>query len=233
MRDLRGTHAGAGVTDRVLAWVLLPVMAVSLYMIFLWAPTERVMGAVQRIFYVHMAAAWVTFLAFFVVFVAGIAYLRTRERRWDVLGVANAEIGVLFCFLTIVTGSIWAKPVWGVWWTWDPQLTTTAVLWFIYVGYLIVRGAAADDARGARFAAVIGIAGFLDVPLVIMSARLMRGISPVVISRRGVALEPAMTQTLLACLVAFTLLYALLVRSRVALEALRDEVEHLRAGAAP
>src|SRR3989304_3971718 len=155
-------------------------MIASLYMAFIYAPTEMVMGNIQRIFYFHMGAVWVATIAFTVVFIASIQYLRKQTRFWDIMAYSSAEIGVLFTTLTIITGSIWAKPVWGTWWTWDPQLTTTFILWILYIVYLILRSSAGSDVKKAKFAAVFGIIAFLDLPLVYASARLMRGISHVV-----------------------------------------------------
>ena len=144
----------------------------------LYAPTERVQGDAQRIFYVHVPLAWVAYLAFFVVFVASVAYLRTRRERWDVLALASAEVGLLFTTLVLVTGSLWARPIWGTWWSWDARLTTTLVLWLLYAGYRMVRAYAGDAARGARYAAVLGIVGFLDVPLVHQSVVWWRTLHP-------------------------------------------------------
>ena len=135
----------------------------ALYMALRYAPPERVMGNVHRIFYFHVAAAWVGFLAFALVFVASLAYLRRPQARWDRLAAAAAELGVLFTTITLVMGSLWARAVWGVWWTWDPKLTTTLILWFLYVGYLLIRAAVDEPASRGRYAAVLGIAGFLNV----------------------------------------------------------------------
>ncbi|MDR5694068.1 MAG: cytochrome c biogenesis protein CcsA [Armatimonadota bacterium] len=217
-----------GFDDRAIAWVLLVAMVVSLYMVFLYVPTEREMGIIQRIFYFHVPLAWISFLAFLIVCIAGIQYLRQRSRWWDALGTCAAEIGVLFSTLVLITGSIWAKPIWGTWWTWEPRLVTFLILWFIYVGYLLLRAAAGDDERKARLAAVVGIVGFLDVPLVFFSARLLRGLSPVVFTRQGAGLAPPMLWTLLVSLATFTLLFVLLLRQRLFLELARDEVEALK-----
>ena len=119
--------------------------------------------------YVHVPAAWLAYFSFFVVFVASVAYLKTRRIRWDRIAAASAEIGVLFTALAIVLGTLWGKPVWGTWWTWDPRLTTTAVLLLIYFGYLAIRRVADNPSRRARWAAVVGIVGFVDVPIVHLS----------------------------------------------------------------
>lgn len=207
----------------------LVVMAAALYAVFVYVPTEQTMGIVQRIFYFHVPSAWVALLAFFVVFLSGILYLSKRSRRWDIVGLASAEIGVLFCSLALVTGSIWAKPVWGAWWVWwDPRLTTTLVLWFIYVSYLMLRSAVGEGSRRAAFAAVFGIVGFVDVPIVFMSIRWWQTMHPVVFEGGDGGLAPSMLLTLLVSVAAFTLLYGYLLWHRVDLERIRDEVELLR-----
>lgn len=197
-----------------------------------YAPTERVQGDVQRIFYFHVPAAWVAFLAFFVVFVSGVGYLWKRTPGWDVLGRASAEVGVLFTTLVLITGSLWARPIWGTWWSWDARLTTTLVLWLIYVAYLMVRAYAGDTTRGARYAAVLGVVGFLDVPIVHQSVVWWRTLhpGPTVVQQSGEAgMPPAMVQVLLLSLVAFTLLYVYLLLEKVAIERAKDAVAELRA----
>lgn len=203
-------------------------MIVSLYMVFIYAPTEAVMGNIQRIFYFHMGAVWVATIAFTVVFIASIQYLRKESRFWDILALSSAEIGVLFTTLTIITGSIWAKPVWGTWWTWDPQLTTTFILWILYVAYLMLRSATSSNLKQAKFAAVFGIIAFIDLPLVYLSVRLMRGISPVVFGGRGGGIAPRMMFTLVACLITFTILYIVLLKQRMNVEEMKDEVARLK-----
>lgn len=204
----------------------------GLYMAFLYAPTEINMGLVYRIFYFHLGAVAAGFFAILVVLVAGIFYLRTSSRAWDRVAEGSAELGVVFCTIALVTGSIWARPIWGVWWTWDPRLTSFLILWLIYIAYLMLRASARDDPRVARFSAVFGIVGALDVPLVIMSARLWRSISPVLFQETAqgftFGLTPEMVQTLVVCITANLLLYFYLLAQRVRLETLRDEVIALR-----
>ncbi|MFQ5988026.1 MAG: cytochrome c biogenesis protein [Dehalococcoidia bacterium] len=201
------------------------LMLISLYMVFMWVPTEEVMGIVQRIFYFHVPLAWVAFIAFFVVFVSSILYLRSREDRWDRIAHSSAEIGVVFTTLNLVTGIIWAKPIWGVWWTWDARLTTVLVLWFIYISYLLVRSYA-QASQAPRFAAVVGIIGFVDVPIVFGAIRWWRTVHPAPVIETG-GLAPPMLYTLMVCLVAFTLLYVLLMRLRVSLMGAEAQVERL------
>jgi heme exporter protein C len=213
---------------RLLIGLTFVGMVVSLYAAFIYAPTEKVMGPIQRIFYFHMGTVWVATVAFIIVFVASIQYLRKESRFWDILAYSSAEIGVLFITLTIITGSIWAKPVWGTWWTWDPQITTTFILWVLYIVYLILRSAAGSDIKKAKYAAVFGIIAFLDLPLVYASARLMRGISPVVFGGRGGGIAPEMMVALLINLVAFTLLFILLLKERIDVEKMKDEIARLK-----
>src|SRR5215467_1755101 len=147
-------------SDRWLAWATGGLMLAALYGAFVYAPRESIMGDVQRIFYVHLPLAWVGFVAFGHSAWAAVQYLRTGRQGWDVASAAAAEIGVLFASFVIITGSLWARPVWNTWWTWDPQLVTYLILWFIYVGYLVLRSAAGDDGRRARFAAGFAIGRF-------------------------------------------------------------------------
>ena len=165
--------------------ITLILMLISTYAALIYAPTETIMGNIQRIFYFHMGTVWVATIAFMIVFVASIIYLINGKKKWDVLAYTSAEIGVLFITLTIITGSIWAKPVWGTWWTWDPQLTTTFILWILYIVYLLIRANSGFDEKKAKYSAVFAIIAFIDLPLVYISARVMRGISPVVFGPGG------------------------------------------------
>jgi heme exporter protein C len=207
------------------------LMSTSLWMIFLYAPTERVMGHVQRIFYFHVALSFVSFVAFFVVFLGSIQFLRSGRSIWDEVAAAAAEIGVLFNGLVLVTGSVWARPTWGVWWTWDPQLTATLILQLMYMAYLALRSSADSD-RQARIAAVFGVIALVNVPLVFFSARLLRGISPVVFTRRGTGLEPAMLETFLVSLFTMLILYVVLARLRIRVGLAAAEVARIRADVA-
>lgn len=206
-------------------------MVAALYAIFVWAPRERVMGDVQRIFYVHVSLAWLSYLAFFVVFVCSIVYLWRRDERWDAVARASAEIGVILTTLFILSGALWGRPVWGTWWTWDARLTTTAILWFIYVAYLMLRAYVPDVPRAARYAAVLGIVGFVDVPIIHMSVVWWRTLHPEPTVARlegSPLLPPEMLATLALTSVAFGLLYLVLMIVRVRLERLKDEVRYLQ-----
>ncbi|NIP29943.1 MAG: cytochrome C assembly protein [Candidatus Dadabacteria bacterium] len=203
-------------------------MLVANYMSLMYAPTEKVMGHIQRIFYFHMGTVWAATLAFILVFIASIMYLRKESRKWDIIAYSSAELGVLFITLTIITGSIWAKPVWGTWWTWDPQLTTTFILWVLYIVYLILRSSAGSNVKQARYSAIFAIIAFIDLPIVYASARLKRGISPVVFGPGGGGIAPEMMHTLLVCLVAFTLLFIVLLKERMNILKMKDIINSIK-----
>jgi heme exporter protein C len=214
-------------------------MTASIYLVFIYAPNEKMQGIVQKIFYFHVSSAITMFFAFFVVCVASIMYLWKNSDWWDAVALSAAEIGVVFCTLVLITGPIWARPIWGTWWSWDPTLTLTLVLWLIYVAYLMLRLEAYDPQR-ARFAAVLGIVGFVDVPLIRWSVEKWRTLhpKPVLIQEGGTTgLTSAMLLTFVVCLVAFILLFFYLLRERIsvvqsrqALEILRHEVDEILAG---
>jgi heme exporter protein C len=213
----------------VLALASAAAVLVALGMAFLYAPRELTMGDVQRIFYFHVASAWVGFFGFFVTFVSGIGYLASGERRWDILGLSSVEVGLTFISMTVVTGMLWAKPVWGTYWTWEPRLTISAVQLLIYVAYGMLRTSLESPERKARFAAVYGIVAFVTVPLSWFAIRWWRTIHPDILTGGGgMATTPRMTQTLMASLAAFTLLYATLLRQRMRLERAADSLFRLR-----
>jgi heme exporter protein C len=202
--------------ERVLGWVSLAALAATAIMALVVAPDDAQQGTVYRLMYVHVPSAWLAYLSFFVVFVASIAYLKSGRSRWDRLAASSAEIGVLFTTLTIALGSIWGKPVWGTWWTWDPRLTTTAIMLLIYVGYLAVRKLSDNPRRRGRWAAVVGIVGFADIPVVQLSVTWWRSLHQQPSFRLGrVTLAPVMTTTLLIAVGAFTLLYLYLMSVRL------------------
>jgi heme exporter protein C len=207
------------------AWLL-----VATYLIFLYAPQEMTMGEVQRIFYIHVPAAWTAFLAYFILFLASAAYLWKRSPGADALAHASGEVGFVFCTVVLVTGPLWAKPVWGIWWTWDARLTSTFVLWLLFVSYLMLRSYVLNPGRAATLAAVVAIMGFVDVPIVYMSIRWWRTQhpQPVIGGGEGSGLDASMWVTLLVSWGAFLCLYAFLVRERLALAALQRELSALR-----
>lgn len=198
-------------------------VAVAILAIFLLAPTEISMGDTQRILYVHVSVAWFGLLGLVIMAVSGIGYLLRRELDFDHGLQAAAELGWLCCGLTLVTGSLWAHAAWGVWWTWDPRLTTSLVLWAIYSGCLIVRGGLEDPHQRARVGAVLAILGTLDIPLVIVATHWFRTIHPV-----SPAMHPSMRVTLIVSVVAFTSFFVLLLarrRAQLRLESLIEGLE--------
>ncbi len=206
-------------------------LAVALWAAFFHAPTELTMGDLQRIFYFHVAAWWLAFLAFFVVAGASVGWLRTRRPEYDAAALASAEIGVLFTTIGLAMGMIWAKPAWGIWWTWDARLTTAFILWLTYCGYLMLRGYVDDPERRANLAAVIGVLGAADVPIVYFSIRWWRTQhpQPVIMGGPDSGLHPDMAVALLLAVVAFTLLFLTLLRARTGLEMRRIRLEEARA----
>jgi heme exporter protein C len=204
-------------------------VAVALGMMLFVARVDNFNGPIQKIFYVHVPSAWLAYLSFAIVFVCSIAYLRTESRRWDLLAHSAAEVGVVFTSLVLITGPIWARPIWGTWWQWDARLTSTLVLWLVYVGYLLLRGLSTDPSRSGRLAAVVGIVGFINVPIVHYSVNWWRTLHPVgptvadPLNNSG--FEAPELVTFFVALGAFTLLFAWLLSIRVRLGRLADEVE--------
>lgn len=203
------------------------LMLSALYMVFIYVPTDAEMGVIQRIFYFHVPLAWIAFLAFFVVFIASILYLWKRDKKWDFVASSSAEVGLVFTTLFLVTGSIWAKPVWGVWWTWDSRLTASLILWLIYLAYFIVRSYIAEEQQRARFSAVVGIIGFIDIPVVALAIILWRTQHPGATIFEG-GLSSEMMATLLVSIAAFTALYFLLLVYRVLMKQDEDELKKLK-----
>lgn len=189
-------------------------LAVCQWLVYVYAPEEQVMGLAQKIFYIHLPLAWWGLVSFGVSCVSGILYLKTRAPKYDLLSAAAVETGMLFCTLTLVTGSIWGRHSWGVWWTWDPRLTTALILWFIYAGYMALRAMPMPENRRAALSSVVSIAGFLDVPLVFLSARLWRSIHPSVFASEGGGLEPEMAVAVVACVLSFCLIWLALMLLR-------------------
>jgi heme exporter protein C len=204
---------------RALGWLSAISLGVGLVMAFGVAPRETTQGNVQRIMYVHPPLAWVAYVAFAVVAAASIVYLARRRPAADRLAHASAEVGVVFTGLAIATGSIWGKPTWGTWWTWDARLTSVAILFVMYVGYLLLRGTIDDRDRAARYCAVLGIVAALDMPLVHFSVYWWRTLHqpPSLMKPGGFSGSPAILWPLLVNLAAFTLLYAYLVAKRARL----------------
>lgn len=188
-------------------------LAIAQIFVFVYAPVEATLGPVQKIFYMHLPLAWWALFSFFIVFSASAAWLWRRRPELDNLCAASAEVGLLFSGLALLTGMLWAKKSWGVWWTWDPRLSTTLIMWFIYAAYLLLRHAEMPLERRRVICAVVGIAAFLDVPLVFASARLFRSIHPAVFGKGG-GLTPEMQLTALVSVIAMGLLWLVLILFR-------------------
>jgi heme exporter protein C len=206
-------------TIRVLGGLAVLAMLAGLVMAFAVAPREVTQGNVQRIMYVHVPAVWVAYLAFLMVFVASLVFLWTRSPGADRLAQAGAEVGVLFLGVNIATGSIWGKPTWGTWWTWDARLTSVTVVFLIYVGYLLLRRMIDDPERGARYAAIVGILGAPNIYLVHVSVQWWRTLHqpPTLMKAGGATLAPIFWWTILANFLAFALLSAYFVTKRTRL----------------
>ena len=226
------------VAGSVLTIASAALVVTALALVFLWAPREITMKEVQRIFYFHVAVDWVGFLAFFVTLVSSILYLRTAARKWDIVALSSVEIGALFLTLGAMTGSLWARPVWNTWWTWDARLTTVAITWLVYLAYLMLRGAIDDPQRQARFSAVYGIVSFVTVPLTFASVFFLRTIHPALFAASTAAQgrmqfdtglgSAKMGMTLTFCVIAFTVVYVTLLRMRIKLERTADRVARLQ-----
>ena len=203
-------------------------MSVAMFMALVFAPSERVQAEVYRLLFVHVPSAWLAFLAFGVVAIASALYLIRGSSRWDHLAAASAEVGVMFTTLTLATGSIWGRSVWGVWWQWDPRLTTTLVMWFIYAGYLSLRAYIDEPEIRYRSAAVLGVLGVASIPLVWFSVEWWRGLHPTPsITRPGGGMPQEMLITLLVSVGAFTMLYIALLQQRIRIQRVSEELTHI------
>ena len=214
-------------------WVLTLVVtaalfAVTLYLVFAVAPVEKQMGVVQKIFYFHVPSAYAMYLGFVVSAVGSAMYLIKRSPKWDALGVAGAEVGMLFCVIVLLTGPLWARKAWGVWWTWDPRLTTTLLAGMIFAAYLALRSTGGAGEVEKRFASGLALFGLIDLPLIHYSVQRWRGVHPTVITGKGGGLESDMYLALAASFIAFTGLTILLIWSRASVERQREEATNLR-----
>lgn len=208
----------------------------DLYLAFSWSPAEKDMGDLVRIMYFHVSSAWIAFFSFFVTFVFAILYLARRKQSDDTISLCSAEIGIVYTTLTLITGSLWGKAVWQTWWTWDPRLTTTLILWFLFVGYLLLRGTIVGLERRARIAAIYAIIAFCDVPIIHMSVTWWRSIHPTVIDDTGFNMPGKMVITLMFGFVMFLCLYFVLLALRVRTESqkiallkVRESIRRMRA----
>lgn len=215
-----------------LALITLGLLSWGLYAALVGAPTEATMGDVQRIFYYHVPSAWTAFLCFFANFVASIAYLAKHNPKTDAVAVTTAEVGVVFCTIVLITGPLWAKPVWGIWWTWDARLTSSFMLWVLFVSYLVLRTLVDEPERRALVSAVFGIFACLDIPLVYFSIWWFRTQHPQPVIGDGGKLDPRMGWVLLLAWAATLGVMVVLIRLRYRLEELRSEVDAYRMEAA-
>ena len=220
-------------------WSALVMVAITMLLIFFWAPTERTMGDVQRIFYFHVGSGWVSMVAFLIALVGGVLYLRRPSPLWDTVALASVEIGLAFATMNIASGSIWGRPAWNTWWIWSPRLTSVTVMWLVYVAYFMLRGAIEDEQKRRRFSAVYVIAGFVTVLMTFFSIRFLRDIHPVLIGESSEAaqglqefesgLESArMGITLTVTTLTFSLLYVAWLFNRIRLQRMIEEVEQLK-----
>jgi heme exporter protein C len=210
------------------AFALVSV-TLALALVFFYAPTEAVQGNIQRILYLHVPSAWIAYLAFIVVAIASILVLARRAdwQRFDRMASASAELGVVFTTIVLTTGPIWGHRVWGAWWVWDARLTSTLVLWLIYVGYLVFRAMSPPGERRARLSAVVGVVGAVDIPVVHFAVNWWRTLHPGAIAPMpgGSTIPASMTITLLVSLVAFTALFAVLLVVRIRLAEASDRMD--------
>jgi heme exporter protein C len=219
---------------RILDVASIVLLLIATGMVFFYAPIEKVMGLVQKVFYFHVATAWVGMVSFGLAAVVGIIYLIKKDERFDLISVASVEIGLVFTMICLITGSIWARPIWNAWWTWDPRLTTVTIMELVYFAYMMLRNGIEEPERRARFGAVYAIIGFVSVPLTFFSIRLFRTIHPVVVggsdpSATGAFdMTPLMLQTFLFSLFTFTVIYVDLLWNRIRLGKLAQSVEQLK-----
>lgn len=218
----------------ILDIVSIIVLGIASYLALVFAPTEAVMGEVQRVFYFHIGTAWVGLLGFIIAAIAGIAYLVTKDMKWDRFEVAAVEVSTVFFFITIVLGSIWARPAWNTWWTWDPRLTTAAVTELIYIAYFMLRQGLEEPEKRARFGAVYTLLGGISAPITFMVIRLFRTIHPVVIGSQSAAAQGGFSMTsdmkiaFFFGLFAFTVIFIDLMWHRIRLGSLQEKVEQLK-----
>ena len=202
----------------------------TLYMIFLWVPTEQNLGVSQRIFYLHVSLAWIGMISIVAVAFASAMYLTTRKHRWDDLAHSIAELGVVFISLLLISGIIWSKPVWGIWWTWDARLTTTLILWFIYVSYLMLRAYGPKGSQGARYGSIIALIGAIDAPIIYMATVWWRTAHPELnigpLAQSG-GLDSEMHLTLWVSVITFAVFYVYILVERYSLKRLEAEIDEL------
>ena len=212
----------------------LILIILSVYMVLIYAPREIIMGDVQRIFYYHVSSGWIAALAFLVTLITSIMFLSTQNKSYDRVAMSSAEIGVIFTTMNIVSGSIWARPVWNTWWTWDPRLTTATIMWLLYIAYLFLHAGLESHDRRRHITAVYGIVAFISVPLTFMAIRIWRTIHPVIIGSADPDAEGQFdmtarkTVTLLFTVLTFTVLYFTILWHRVRIQSLFEYMSKLQ-----
>ena len=223
-----GRRSGSTTVWSLVSLATVALFGAALYTIFVVAPVERQMGIVQKIFYFHVPSAYAMYIGFAVSALGSAVYLLKRDPRWDALGVAGAEVGTLFCLVVLLTGPLWARKAWGVWWTWDPRLTTTLLAGMIFAAYLALRSMGNAGEVEKRFAAGLALFGVVDLPLIHYSVQRWRGVHPTVITGKGGGLESEMYWALGLSFIAFTGLAVLLIWARASAERQRAEIARLR-----
>ncbi|GJM39995.1 MAG: heme exporter protein C [Ardenticatenaceae bacterium] len=227
----------------ILNWLAIITLVVSLVLTFFYAPTERTMGNVQRIFYFHVGTAWVGAAAFFVALVGGALYLRQNRQIWDTIALSSVEVGLVFLTITTAAGSVWGKPAWNTWWLWSPRLTLITVAWLTYAAYFMLRGAIEEQDRRARFSAIYVIVAFVTIIMTYISIRIFRDIHPVVFGGTTEAAQGAseglqdiapglesmrMGITLTSTSISFLIMYLAWMLNRIRLQYLMDSVDSLK-----
>ena len=226
---MNGVHrSGSSTVWSLVLFATLALFAAALYAIFVVAPVEQQMGIVQKIFYFHVPSAYAMYIGFFVSAVGSAVYLLKRDPRWDAVAVAGAEVGTLFCLIVLLTGPLWARKAWGVWWTWDPRLTTTLLSGMIFAAYLALRSMGDAGEVEKRFAAGLALLGLVNLPLIHFSVQRWRGVHPTVITGKGGGLESEMYWALGLSFIAFTGLAVLLIWARASVERQREQSARLR-----
>jgi len=202
---------------------------ISIYLALIYTPSHETMGDIQRIFYFHVSSAWVSYLAFGVTFVAGLIYLKSRDLKWDTIAFSSAEIGIIFCTLGIITGSLWAKPVWDVFWRWeDIKLFITLVLWLVFIAYLALRANAKSRTSKANLSAVFGIIGFICIPLSFGANRIWQQYHPTILASQEGSLQASMAFALIVAVFAFTFLYIYLLLVKVDVERMKETIDEIK-----
>lgn len=211
--------------------VSLILLLVTTYMIFMWVPTELNLGISQRIFYYHVPLAWIGMISIFIVGIASVIHLITKDYKWDAIAHSSAEIGVVFATLILVTGALWAKPAWGVWWSWDPKLTTTLILWFIYVAYLMIRSYSTNQILARRYASVVAVLGAIDAPLIYLASIWWRNLHPRLnigpLAESDSSLDSRMLLTLLVSTISFTVFYIYMLIERIKIRRIEDDLDEV------